>query len=986
VYFRLLGPVELIAGDRHISLPKPRSRAVLVTLLLSVNRWVTTDSLVDAIWGEAPPATARNQIQGDISALRRTLRESGLRDCLRTTTAGYQISLSQEELDLSIFEHLRQTAHILSEKDDLAGAAELLRASLELWLGQPLSGVTGAFVDTARAALAEQRVRAVEDWASAELRTGEHRRIMPELTALARQQPLREGIIRPLALALYRDGRTPEALTALRTLRVTLAEELGLDMSPALRDLEVSMLRADPSLNWPPAGGATEPAVNALPASVSAFTGRRTALRELDTAPALTAVTGSGGIGKTALVLHWAHGAAARFPDGLLYVDLAGFSHQPPLSTVEAVSRLLYQLGISPAQIPASEQHATDFYRTCLGGKRVLVVLDNARDSDQARPVLPGGSGCVTVVTSRTRLSGLVARDGAMPVHLDVLTPPEARQLLTALLGPREGPEFDQLAQMCAYVPLALRIAAASMLGRSPQEILAYANAIRSGDRLEALRLHGDDNTAMATTFMHSYDHLEPDTQRFFRLLSLVPGPDFTAETTAALAGIADDQARQQLLRLASVHLVEERLPGRFGFHDLLRYFAASQAAQAETERDRTAALQRLYHHYAGRAAAAAHQLYPQVLRLTAGSSGPSFDSGAQAAAWLDGERLNLVAAITTGCAQGPKQLAWQLADALRGYFFLRMFTVDWQTAAHAALQAAQSEKDTAAQSAALLSLADLSWRRGDYDAADDAYRQAIPLAAQGGWRAGQATALGNLGGLRRMQGRLSEAASLIEESLALNVEIGRTEGQLVNVGNLGIICGELGHWRQGEDYLLRSYLLSKQIGSQSAQAVALSNLVETAMRLGDLGLAEDRLSRALELHRELGDKAGEASTLRTGALIRLERGDLAAAATTAQTAVAIAEESEDHRVLAHCLHAAATICHTAGDADAALDLAERGALLAHEAGHRFVETRVLLGLARIHQSLGQAPKALAQAHQALRLAEECGYLELVAEAKALVS
>jgi len=978
--FRLLGPVDLLNGDRTITVPKPRSRAVLAFLLLSANRMVTTDAMVDAVWQEKPPATARNQIQLDISVVRRAIREAGLRDPITTTSSGYRIGVADDELDLLSFEALRRAAR--DRAADPAAAAGLLREALELWRGQPLGDVAGAFVSAAREALTDRYLTTAEDWADAGTRTGGQREVVPELSGLVRQHPLREGLSRQLALALHRDGRTGEALATLRALRTALTEELGVDMAPATIELEMSILRADA----PPAGPVAGPAVNALPRSASAFTGREPELRTLDRllaagGSALVTVTGSGGIGKTALALHWARRAAARYPDGLLYVDLGGFSERRPLSPTEALSRLLHQLGVAPARIPVHEEHAADLYRTSVAGRRVLAVLDNARDSDQVRPLLAAGAGCGALVTSRARLSGLVARDGAAALDLDVFSPPEARALLTALLGAEQHQgDLDELARMCAYVPLALRIAAAAILAQ-PHGIAAYLARMRSADPLEALRLDGDDRTAMSTTLAYSYDLLDTDTRRLFRLLSLVPGPDVTADTAADLAGLPADQTRALLTKLVAVHLVEERAPGRFGFHDLLRLFAARQA-----DADGPAALDRLYAHYASRVEAAARRLYPQILRLPDDTAEPhTFDTDADAVAWLDAERFNLAAAVTRGCEQGPRRPAWTIANNLRGYFFIRMFVVQWHAVAHAALRAAEAEGDERALAAAQLNLADLGWRQGDLAGAEAAFRLAEQHASAGRWPAGEATALGNLGGMRRMQGRLTDAVVLLERSLRLNTEIGRTEGQLVNLGNLGVTYGELGDWRRSEDYLVRTQEICERIGSRSGQAVSLSNLVETAMHLGDLDQAETRQAQALALHRQLGDKAGEASTIRSAAVIRLRRGDLPGALAVAGTAVDLAKESDDHRVLAHCLHVTATILDAGGDTGAALETAEQAAKLAHEAGHRFVETRALLGLARIHRSRHEPEHALARAREALVLAEGCGYRELAADATGLI-
>ncbi|GIH08430.1 hypothetical protein Rhe02_64970 [Rhizocola hellebori] len=748
-----------------------------------------------------------------------------------------------------------------------------------------------------------------------------------------------------------------------------------------------SALEADP---------APDPAPNALPAAPPAFTGRDEHLTQLDSLLSgvpptpVAAVTGSGGIGKTALALHWAHRCQHEFPDGLLYVDLRGFSHRPPLPPVEALWRLLHQLGVPPEKIPMHEEYAADLYRAQVSGKRILVLLDNARNSEHVRPLLPGGLTCRALVTSRTDLSGLVARDGAKPVRLDVLSATEARRLLVTILDTDvDIPDLDELAQLCAYVPLALRIAAASLVGQPAQRLRHYVEQLRSADRLGTLQLDGDDHTAMGATLQLSYELLEPAAQRLFRLLSLVEGSDFTLDTAADLAGVPGSQARGMLAALAGAHLVQERTPGRYGFHDLLRLYAATLLTTEESETERQQGLERLYAHYLNRVDAAARLLYPQVLRLPMGPRAEGaieYSTDAEAIAWLDSERKNLVAAISAGADRGQRQAVCHLADAMRGYFFLRMLTVDWHAVAHAAFQAAHACDDRPAQAAALLSLADLHWRQGEYDAADAAYGHAVEHAVAGGWIAGHATALGNLGGLRRMQGRLIEAAQLIRQSLARNVEVGRTAGQAVNLGNLSLVYGELGDWEQAQIYGTQAYELHRQIGSRTAQAVALSNLGETSLRLGRFDLARERLQRALDMHRELGDKAAEATTLRDLAWVHQETGEPRRALELARSAVALAEHSEDQRVVALCLQTTAAIAHLTGDDETAVRLGSRSVELARSAGHRMVQTLALLGLAAIHRGRGEDAPALGLAREGLLIADRSGYLGLANQAASTVA
>ncbi len=986
--FRLLGPVQISTEEGVFTAPRPRSRAVLAYLLLSADRLVPTESMVDAIWGPAPPATARNQIQADVSAVRRALREAGCPDCLVTTSSGYRIVVAPHELDLTVFSAGLARARSLAEQDNPAQAAEAVKEALRLWQGPALGDVTGTFVEPARRTLDEQRLAAIETLAELELRLGRHEEVAAELGVTAAEHPLREGLARALALALYRCGRPADALAVLRQLREGLAEEFGIDPAEATAALELAILRSAPELS--PQAPASAPRRHALPGDVVGFAGRAGYLARLDSMPTpVVTVIGPGGVGKTALALHWAHRVAGRFPDGVLYVDLRGFSRAEPLSPLEALSRLLYQLGVAPEQIPAREDFATDLFRAQVSGKRLLVLLDNVRNSEQARPLLPGSAACRTVVTSRTELSGLVARDGATPVRLGVLEPQEAQGLLGSLVeGADDGP-LAELAALCGYAPLALRIAAAALIGKPDGHLHDYVTRLRSPDRLGVLEIAGDDELAIASTFELSYTLLDPRAQQLFRLLSLVPGPDFTAQTAAELAGWSPSGTARALGTLAAAHLVEDRQAGRYGFHDLIRLYAASLAEKAESEQARRAALARLYDHYLSMARAAAKALYPQVLRLPGepeAERAEPFEEHSAAVAWLDQERANLVAAVTDRPEHGRPEAVWLLADTLRGYFFLRMFTIDWNAVAQAALVAAVAYGDARGQAAALLSLADLRWREGDYPHAEEVYGRAISAADRAGWIDGQATALGNLGGLRRLQGNLAGAAELLSHSLNLNIQSGRLEGQSVNLGNLAIAYMEMGDYELAERHFQDAHVLYRKFGSRTAEAACLSNLGELVLRQGDHELARRHLDSALQLHRELGDRAGEAATLGNIAAARQRGGDLPGALALARSAAQLAQESGDRRILADVLRGLGELLMLTGEHAEALAVAGHSVQLAQGAKHRYVQARALIGLAAAHLRLGNRQAALDAAGQALDLASSAGYAELAREAKTAIA
>jgi tetratricopeptide (TPR) repeat protein/DNA-binding XRE family transcriptional regulator len=569
-----------------------------------------------------------------------------------------------------------------------------------------------------------------------------------------------------------------------------------------------------------------------LPMDVAGFTGRADSLTWLDrllTAGAETAATvvisaigGTAGVGKTALAIHWAHQIRADFPDGQLYVNLRGYAPAPPMRSVEALAHFLHALGIAAEQVPVELEEAAALYRTLLTDKRILVVLDNARDAEQVRPLLPGSSGCLVVVTSRDRLAGLVATHGAHRLGLDVLAPSEAVVLLAHILGEERVAAEPQataaVAEACGFLPLALRIAAANLLDQPQDSIADYVSRLRAGDRLGELAVDGDPQAAVGVAFDTSYATLDPQAQRLFRSLGLIPGPDVTAPAAAALTGMQRPAVEQVLDRLAGAHLLEPRAPGRFGFHDLLRLYARQRSEAEDSEAERQAALGRLLEWYLHTAATATQLLYPTMVRLplppaTSHLPVPAFSDRAQALAWLDAERPNLVAAVQHAAGHGPRPSAWLLADALHGYLWQGMYVVDWSAVAEAALAAAQAEGGPRAQSSAQLSLADLNLCLSRYRQAIEHYSRALALNQQTGWLEAQAATLSKLGVAYARSGRLAEAAHHHHRALALNQRIGRLGGQATNLGNLGVVYLEQGRLEAAFDHHAQALALFRQLG-----------------------------------------------------------------------------------------------------------------------------------------------------------------------------
>ena len=1007
--FRLLGQVEVAYGGRSSVIERPRQRAVLAYLLLSANRLVSTDALIDAVWGGAAPATARTQIQADISAIRRVFRLIDAPDVVRTERVGYRIVVEPGQLDLDEFADLIERARTALASGDADEAARVLGHALGLWRGPALADVAADYVEAARTGLEERRLAAYEDLAYAQLRLGRHAEVIAGLTPVVRQHPIREHAYGLLMVALYRAGRQADALGAARQLRRVLADQHGLYPGERIRDLEARILRADSTLEGPePAAGheglsgAGRPTPAQLPPAVPDFVGRENLLRDVDAIVAthqrrsvasVIALTGIAGVGKTALALRWAHTARDRFPDGQLHVNMHGYSTTSARTILGALGHLLRALGMRPDRVPLDVEEASAAYRTLLTGRRMLLVLDNCKDSQHVRPLLPAHPDSVTVVTSRDRLSGLAARDGVTRLTVDVLTPTDSRALLDGIIGADRAdaePEATRaLAELCGHLPLALRVAATRLADQPRRSISEHVEQLRGGNRLVGLTIDGDRQASVEAAFELSYVSLADDTRRVFRLLSVAPGPDVTAQTTAALASVASERAVAALTRLAGAHLVDTAGPGRYVFHDLVRLYAQGRAAEEERDDDRASALTRLLTFYLDAATAAAALLYPQMLRLPPGGRAGAgdvelFGDGAAASAWLDGERPNLVAAVLHAAEEGPRDLAWSLADALRGYFFATMYTEDWSTVARAGLAAAELSGDLMAQAAAHMSLGGLHWRQGRHDDALRHHTAALELAGAAGWAEAAAATLGNIGTVYAERGQLDEAANHIGRALATNEKLGWRQGQAVNNVNLGLVNRTAGRFDVASEHYRLARRLYAELGSASGEAICGTNLGEMLVALGHPDAARGPLEAALALHRSVGDRANEAETLRCLAAVSRDSGRLADALRLGEQAAQLAREAGHAR---HAIEAVATIAsirYRMGDHGGATGDWLQALRLARQADNHFLETEIMLGLAEALSRLDFPEQAAAHVDEALACARRYGYAALAERALAI--
>jgi DNA-binding SARP family transcriptional activator len=701
--FRVLGPLTVRYRGKPLPIPASKPQALVASLLLHANEPVSADRLIELLWYQRPPARARNTLQNHMLRLRRALG-SPTAGRIRTCRAGYAIDVQDAELDLDRFRCLREAGEAAADRTAWAQAYSCFTAALTEWSGDPLAGIDAPGLHANELpALTEMKLLAAEARFNAGLKIGRHAELLVELQTMAAAYRLRERLQEFLILALYRNGARSAALSAFQQIRRLYVAELGVEPGPGLQALQQQVLRNDPGLlaelpagrggaratrtGAPPATLAAAPGPlipQQLPACIAHLAGRADELRQLtalaDTAGrtagavAISAIGGTAGVGKTALALHWTHRVAARFPDGQLYVNLRGFDPAgAPVDPADALYRFLLAFGLSGSQIPAGVPARAALYRSLLAGKRILVVLDNARDEGQVRPLLPGTNGCLTVVTSRNRLAGLAIAEAATLIGLGTLSGAEATALLAGRIGAArvaaEPESAAELCRLCVHLPLALATTAARAITQPDQPLATLAGELRdTRSRLDVLST-GDAQTDMRAALSVSYRSLAPAPARMFRLLGVHPGPDISGPAAASLAGIQPALAARLLSELTRANLVTEHTPGRFAFHDLLRAYAIELSA-ALGGRRRRSAIGRLLGHYVHTAAAAAMLLNPgrDPLPLPPAPPGvtPEYLTGsAQAMAWFVKERAVLLAAGQTAADIGLDTYARLLALAM---------------------------------------------------------------------------------------------------------------------------------------------------------------------------------------------------------------------------------------------------------------------------------------------------------------------------------
>jgi DNA-binding SARP family transcriptional activator/tetratricopeptide (TPR) repeat protein len=912
---RLLGPVDVLADDGPRQVRGLRRKAVLATLALHGGEVVSAGRLAELIWGMDAPPTAVNTLQAHVSYLRTVL---GSKTAIRTRRPGYLLDLGGDPSDAHAAERLLQQG--TSSADPALGARHL-RAALALWRGQPLADVTGlAWLEEQAVRLDLLHLQVKRALAEARLAAGEHAALVPELEDMVAESPLDEHVHGQLMLALYRCGRQADALTVFRRLRILLADQLGIDPSPVLQDLQMAILRQDAELAVPARPSASTaarpvPVPAQLPSAVPGFAGRAAELASLNAALAqaereysagapaivITAVSGTAGVGKTALAVHWAHQVAARFPDGQLYVNLNGFGPGgQPVEPGEAVRGFLAGLGVAPAEIPAGGPAQAALYRSLLAGKRVLVVLDNARDAGQVRPLLPGSPGCLAIVTSRNDLAGLVAAEGAHPVSLDLLTTAEASDMLARRLGEArlasEPAAVSEIIARCARLPLALSVAAARAAARPGFPLAAIAAGLRG--TTAALDPFGgtDLTTDVRAVFSWSCRLLTADAARLFALLGLHPGPDISVPAAASLAAIPRGHAEALLAELAAAHLLSEQGPGRYTAHDLLRAFAAEQVHSLVPDDDQAAARRRVLDHYLHTAFAAARLLKPE--RDPIDLAGPSPGTVAEdlgtrdsAQAWFTAEHQVLLACISASAADGLDRHVWQLAWTVKTYLYRGGYWHEQMQTERAAADAARRDGDLRGLGPALFSLGEACERLNRLEEAETHYRGALEAYSAAGDLSGEADICLGMAELADHQHRHADALEYSRRALDTFRLAGDAVGQAFALSGVGWSYALLGEYHQALTFCREALELMPGLGLREGEAGTWNSLGYVHHGLADYQQAAGCYQRALDLYRGLGDRYFEARALTSLGDVHLSAGDSGAARRAWAQALRILEE-----------------------------------------------------------------------------------------------
>ncbi len=973
----VLGPLRAWRGV-EVPIGGPMQRAVLGLLALYPESGLHRTAIIDALWGDDPPANSVSMIRAYVRRLRYLLGGDGPDTILVATAGSYRLNAAACDLDQVAFATLASCARDSHGSGDLTAACQAYARALELWRGEPLSDVDALWDHPAITRLNQQRAEVVTGYAEAAAAAGWHDRVLVPLQELTRREPLHERAHARLMIALAGSGQQAAALRLYEALRRRLDEQLGILPGTELADAHARILRQDvhrgssaDSVSVPatpePAGRRPEAAwpvvPRQLPAPVTHFAGRAGELAalaglpgragaELPDAVVISAIDGMPGVGKTALALQAGHLLADRYPDRQIFVDLHGHAAgRRPADPADVLAALLAADGVDPRYLPAGLDGRAAMWRDRLSGQRVLLILDNAVSSAQIAPLLPATAGCLVLVTSRRYLGDLP--EAIMEMPLDVLHPADAATMFTGL-APRSASDPDrvgELVALCGYLPLAIALLA-TLFTRHQSWTMSD---LITETRTRLLTVTAESRT-VAAAFELSYQALDHGQRRFFRHLGMHPGTDVDPYAAAALTGLPLELATSYLDALHGFRLLEEPAVRRFRMHDLIRHYARGLAC-AEDAALRKQAVDQLLEYYQSAARAAGTHVARHALPAIA-QSGPPVTmpdlSGWDAArAWMTAERLNLVACIEDAAVRRDhaRQVGLTAATAAR----LRL-DGPWPHGASlhaAAAAAARQSGDRLGQAGALVSLGDLRRLAGDYPGATGALEQARGIYADIGSPLGEANALLCLGEVRRSTGDFPAAASLLEQARGIYSDIGGVLGEAAALLVLGTVWQVTGGYLEAVDALERSLQMYRRAGNRPGEAEVLRNLGAVRNLTGDYPAAHRALQQALGISAALGDRFGEAGALGCLGLVRQAAGDLAGAISVLERALATFRDIGSRLGEANALCWLGDVLRDAGSLPEAARVLKQALVIHREIGNRLGTASALHNLGSLHQAAG---------------------------------
>jgi DNA-binding SARP family transcriptional activator/tetratricopeptide (TPR) repeat protein len=990
VKFRVLGPLEVVAGSERLDLGGSRQQIVVATLLLSPNRVVTMDRLLEAIYGEDLPLTSRSQAQISISSLRRLFASRGFDEVISTRAQGYVIQVGDGRLDSQQFGEQIAAAREAREASHPDVAVAFYRDALRLWRGPAFDGIESRLIRVAAIRLDEQRIATNEDRVSLELELGRHHELVGELIELTEEFPLREQLRGQLMLALYRCDRTAEALQVYRQTRRTMIDELGIEPSERLQHLERAILSSDSTLD-PPAEpvrlqSLKQQVPTLLPTDMADFTGRAgeistihrhliPAQREAKLAVPIVVIVGKGGVGKTSIAVHASHGVAAQFPGGQLFADLhGGASH--PVAPMQVLERFLRALGLPGSHIPDGLDERAEVYRNLIADREILVVLDGAVGESQVLPLLPGSGAAAVIITSRRRLAGLA---GATHMEVDVFDVEKSLDLLARIVGdvrvqaqPRAA---VVVAELCGYLPLALRIAGARLSARPRWDIQQLVERLADETRrLDELR-HGD--MGIRSSISLTYESTGEQSKQLFRLLALLDLPFFSGWLSAALLDLPVTQAEDLLDELVSAQLIETTGSGsgvqsQYRFHDLIRVFARERLVAEESAAERKAALERalgaLLHlaeqanrrHYGGDYVGLRSDAlrWPLPVRLVE-------ELVSDPLSWYDRERAVLVAGVRQAAHVGFVDLCWSLAFSAVTLFESRIYLDDWQETHDIALETALKAHHIRGQAAMLYSIGELNIAQQRFDQARQVFSEAAQLFKDAGDDQGVALVTRHIAFLDRLSGRLEDATKGYEQALAVFRRTGDKIAAAHVLHGLAQVKLELNEVDRAKELLSDALQLSRMAPCGRVEAQVLHRMGEANLRAGDLTEAVVAFKLALTTTRDLNDPIGEAYALMGVGVAEARRGEFGAAREVLQRALELAGAAGERLAEARALLGLSELYLASGDPDQAVIYGEGAVDVFRGMGALLDAARAFTMLGAAHSALGAteaASEAMAEA------------------------